>query len=135
MKRKLMWGALVAFSVCFVGCYLALQTKPLSASAIEIHQASIFRSIDDSQLNIDGSVKNSFYTYEGKHMTIIDNKLYIQVEGKIGMNNNPRFEIVEDKGDWASISEIYIYKEDMKEGTLIWPTNNLCGDPEYYQNL
>lgn len=51
--------------------------KTLPASAIEIHQANIFRLIDDSQLNIGGSVKNAVYTYEVKKMTIIDNKLYI----------------------------------------------------------
>ena len=66
MKRKLIWGALVAFYICLVGCYFALQTKSIPATAIEIHQASIFRLIDNSQLNIDGSVKNAFYTYEGK---------------------------------------------------------------------
>ncbi|MGE7922607.1 hypothetical protein ACQKND_05425 [Viridibacillus arvi] len=96
MKRKLIWGALVAFCICFVGCYFALQTKSLPTSAIEIHQASIFRLIDDSQLNIDGSVKNIFYTYEGKRVTIILKlKGFVQVVAK------------------------YIYKNDMKACTLI----------------
>ncbi|MBK3494077.1 hypothetical protein JFL43_04225 [Viridibacillus sp. YIM B01967] len=67
-------------------------------------------------------------------MEIIENKLYIQVEGKVGKNDNPRFEIVEDKSDWASISKIYVYEDNKKNGTLIYPTNNMCGDPRFYQN-
>ncbi|MGF9975350.1 hypothetical protein [Viridibacillus arvi] len=73
-----------------------MQTKSLPASAFEIHQASIFCLIDDSQLNIDGSVKNTFYTYEGKRVTIILKlKGFVQVVAK------------------------YIYKNDMKDCTLI----------------
>ncbi|MFE6167387.1 hypothetical protein ACFVP8_05825 [Viridibacillus arvi] len=47
-------------------------------------------------MNIDGSVKNAFYTYEGKRITII-----LKLKGIV------------------KVLAKYIYKDDMKVGTLI----------------
>lgn len=100
MKRKLIWGSLVAFCICLVGCYFALQTKSIPATAIEIHQASIFRLIDYSQLNIDGSVKNAFIHTKVRGITILN------------------FKLLKLKG-FVQVLAKYIYKDDMKDGTLI----------------
>lgn len=114
IKRLLIYLGVIII-ILFLGWVTMFAQKALNPSEIIINEATV----DENTISIKGTLTDSATKYKGYKLTSEDNKLYIQIQGKLFSfgEKTASFDIEITNENYE---KIYLQSKDRVTEKLIW---------------